>query len=85
MDGTCGTHGDKRNAYRVLVINAEGEIPVRRPSRCGWKDTIKMALKRNGLGGNGLYSSGSWQGQVAGYSEHANESGSINCRNFLSR
>jgi hypothetical protein len=33
----------KRNAYRVLVGNAEGMRPLGRP-RCRWEDKIKMDL-----------------------------------------
>jgi len=31
MHGTCSMHGVKRNAYRVLVGEHEGKIPLWRP------------------------------------------------------
>jgi len=33
MGGACGTYGDRRGAYRVLVGKPEGKRPPRRP-RC---------------------------------------------------
>jgi hypothetical protein len=30
MDGACGTHGEKRNAYRILVGKPEGKRPLGR-------------------------------------------------------
>jgi hypothetical protein len=44
MGKVCGTHGEKRNAYRVLAGNPEGKRPLgRRKHR--WEDNIKMDLK----------------------------------------
>jgi hypothetical protein len=41
---TCGTHGEGRGFYRVLVGRPEGKRPLRRPRR-RWKDNIKMDLR----------------------------------------
>jgi hypothetical protein len=41
MGGARSTHGDKRNAYRVLVEKPEGKRPLRRPRR-RWEVNIKM-------------------------------------------
>jgi hypothetical protein len=46
----CNTHGDKRNAYRVLVGKSEGKRPLRRP-RSRYEDNIKMGLREIGCGG----------------------------------
>jgi hypothetical protein len=35
--------GETRNAYRLLVVKPEGNIPLRRPRR-RWVDNIKMGL-----------------------------------------
>jgi hypothetical protein len=40
----------KRNAYRILVGNPEGKIPLGRP-RHKWVDNIKMDLIDIGLDG----------------------------------
>jgi hypothetical protein len=36
--------GDRRGAYRVLVVRPCGERPLGRPRR-RWKDNIKMEVK----------------------------------------
>jgi hypothetical protein len=36
--------GEKRNAYKILVGNAEGKRPLGRPRR-RWVDNIKMDLR----------------------------------------
>jgi hypothetical protein len=36
--------GEKRNAYRILVVNPEGKRPLGRPRR-RWVDNIKMDLR----------------------------------------
>jgi hypothetical protein len=33
MGGTCGTYGENRNAYRVVIRKLEGKRPLGRPSR----------------------------------------------------
>jgi hypothetical protein len=48
VGGTCGTNGEKRNVYRLLVVNPEGKRPLGRP-RHGWIDNIKMDLLEIGL------------------------------------
>jgi hypothetical protein len=40
----------KRNAYRILVGNPEGKIPLGRPRR-RWVDNIKMDLRKIGWDG----------------------------------
>jgi hypothetical protein len=42
--------GEKRNTYRLLVVNPEGKRPLGRP-RCRWVDIIKMDLLEIGWGG----------------------------------
>jgi hypothetical protein len=68
---TCGTHGEGRGVYRVLVGRPEGKRPLGRPRR-RWKDNIKMDLREIGIDG------ANWIQVVAGLCEHGNEpSGSI--------
>jgi hypothetical protein len=45
MGGPYGTHGGKRNAYRVLVVIPEGKRPLGR-LRLIWEDIIKMDLEQ---------------------------------------
>jgi hypothetical protein len=61
-----------RNAYRTLIGKSERKRPLRRP-RCMRKDDIKMYHVINRVGGFGLDKSGSGQGPMAGFCEHANE------------
>jgi hypothetical protein len=49
MGGACSTNGEKRNAYRLLVGNPEGRIPLGRPRR-RWVDNIRMNLAEVGWG-----------------------------------
>jgi hypothetical protein len=49
MDRACSTHGEKRNAYRVLVGRPEGKRTLGRPG--SREDNIKMDLRETGLGG----------------------------------
>jgi hypothetical protein len=49
VGGACGTNGEKRNVYRLLVENPEGKRSLGRP-RHGWIDNIKMDLLEIGLG-----------------------------------
>jgi hypothetical protein len=51
MGRSCSTSGGKRNAYRILVENPEGERPLVRP-RLRWVDNIKMNLRE--IGRNGM-------------------------------
>jgi hypothetical protein len=44
MGGVCSMHGERRNAFRVLVGKLEGKRPPGR-SECRWKDNIKMHLR----------------------------------------
>jgi hypothetical protein len=50
MGRVCSTHGEKRNAYRILVGKPEGKRPLGRPRR-RWVDNIKMDLREIGLDG----------------------------------
>jgi hypothetical protein len=49
MDRTYSTHGDKRNAWRVLVGTPEGKRLLGRPRHCR-EDNIKMDLREIGWG-----------------------------------
>jgi hypothetical protein len=40
MRKECNTHGEKRNAYRVLVGKPEEKRPLGRPRR-SWENNIK--------------------------------------------
>jgi hypothetical protein len=53
MGGACSTHGEKRNAYRILVGKPEGKRSLGRPIR-RWEDNIKMDLREIGWGWYGL-------------------------------
>jgi hypothetical protein len=48
--GTCGTHGEGRGVYKVLVGGPEGKRPPRRP-RLKWEDNIKTDLRERGIDG----------------------------------
>jgi hypothetical protein len=50
VGGTCGTHGEGRGVYRVLVGMLEGKRPLGRPRR-RWEDNIKMDLWEIGMDG----------------------------------
>jgi hypothetical protein len=50
VGGTCGTHGEGRGVYRVLVERPEGKRPLGRPRR-RWEDNIKMDLREIGIDG----------------------------------
>jgi hypothetical protein len=45
----CGTHGDMRNAYKVLITKPQGKRALGRP-RCKWKD-ITTNLRGTGCEG----------------------------------
>jgi hypothetical protein len=44
MGGVCTMHGERSNAFRVLVGKLEGKRPPGRPER-RWMDNIKMHLR----------------------------------------
>jgi hypothetical protein len=44
VGGTCGTHGEGRGVYRVLVGRPEGRRPSGRPKR-RWEGNIKLYLR----------------------------------------
>jgi hypothetical protein len=46
----CGTHGEGRGAYRVLVGRPEAKRPGGRP-KSRWEDNIKMDLREIGIDG----------------------------------
>jgi hypothetical protein len=50
VGGTCGTHGEGRGVYRVLVGRPEGKRPLERPRR-RWEDNIKTDLRKIGIDG----------------------------------
>jgi hypothetical protein len=50
MGRACGTNGEKRNAYRILVGSPKGKRPLGRPRR-RWVDNITMDLREIGLDG----------------------------------
>jgi hypothetical protein len=47
---TCGTHGEGRGVYRVLVGRPEGKRTLGRPRR-RWEDNIKMDFREIGIDG----------------------------------
>jgi hypothetical protein len=53
VGGTCGTHGEGRGVYRVLVGRTEAKRPLAR-SRRRWDDNIKIDLREMGLGRTGF-------------------------------
>jgi hypothetical protein len=48
--GHAALMGEKRNAYRILVVKPEGKRPLGRPRR-RWVDNIKMDLREVGRDG----------------------------------
>jgi hypothetical protein len=50
MGRECGTNGEKRNAYSILVGKPEGKRPLGRRRR-RWVDIIKIDLRVIGWGG----------------------------------
>jgi len=50
MGGACGTYGERRGVYGVLVKKPEGKRPLGRPRR-RWGDNIKMDIQEVGCGG----------------------------------
>jgi hypothetical protein len=50
VGGTCGTHGEGRGVYRVLVGRPECMKPLGRP-RHRWEDNIKLDLREIGIHG----------------------------------
>jgi hypothetical protein len=50
MGRVCSTHGEKRNAYSILVRKPEGKRPLVTLSRT-WEDNIKMDLRKTKWGG----------------------------------
>jgi hypothetical protein len=44
MGRICGTYGERRGAYRALVVKIEGRRPLERPRR-RWEDNIKTDLR----------------------------------------
>jgi hypothetical protein len=50
VGGTCGTHGEGRGVYRVLIGRPEGKRPLGRPRR-RWEDNIKIDLRKIGFDG----------------------------------
>jgi hypothetical protein len=44
IGGTCSSHGEVRNAYKILTGKPEGKRRLGRPRR-RWEDNIKMDLR----------------------------------------
>jgi hypothetical protein len=77
MGRARSTHGEKRNAFRILVVKPNGKRQLGR-HRCRWEDYIKMDHRDVGCGAV------DWihlaQGPVEASCEHGNEpSGSMKC------
>jgi hypothetical protein len=51
--GHVARMGEKRNAYRILVVKPEEKRPTGKPRR-RWVDNIKMGLTRDRIGWYGL-------------------------------
>jgi hypothetical protein len=51
MGRACSTHGEKRDAYRILVGKPEGKRSLGIP-RNRWEDNIKMDLREIGWNDN---------------------------------
>jgi hypothetical protein len=49
MGGACSTYGERRGAYKVLVVKPEGKRALGRPRR-RWEDNIEMDLLEVGRG-----------------------------------
>jgi hypothetical protein len=76
MGRTCSTHGELRNAYKILITERERKRPHGKPRR-RWEDYVPMDLREIECV-CGLDASGSGQGPVAGSCENGNElSGSL--------
>jgi len=50
ISGACGTYGDRRGIYRVLVGKPEVKRPLGKPM-CRWEDNIKTNLSEVRCGG----------------------------------
>jgi len=50
MIRTCSTHGDMRNAYKILVGKPEGRRPLEKTKR-RWEDNMRMDLRETGWEG----------------------------------
>jgi hypothetical protein len=50
MGNPCSTHGEKRDAYRILEGKSEEKRPLERPRR-RWEDNIRMDHRETGWGG----------------------------------
>jgi len=74
--------GERRGAYRVLVMEPDVKRTLRRP-RDRWEDNIKMDLREVGWGYR-LNWSGSGQGQVADSCECGNDPPALSVSFFTS-
>jgi hypothetical protein len=50
MGRACSTHGETKNAYRILVGKPQGKSPLGKPRRRR-EDNIRMDLRGIGWGG----------------------------------
>jgi hypothetical protein len=73
MGEVCSTHGEIRNAYKIVFGKSEGKSLFGRQRRRSIWENISMYIKGNRVGGCGLDLSGSGYGPVAGCCEHGNE------------
>jgi hypothetical protein len=55
VGGTCGTHGEGRGVYRVLIGRPEGKKPLGRPRLSG-RITLRWTLGRQGSRGRTRFS-----------------------------
>jgi hypothetical protein len=51
VGGTCGTHGEGRGTYGVLIGRPERKRPLGRPRR-RWENNIKMDIREIGIDGS---------------------------------
>jgi hypothetical protein len=74
---TCGTYGEGRGAYRVLVWRPEVKRPLGRPRR-RWEDNIKIDLGEIGIDGEKWIRLAQDRFQWRVFCEHSDEpSGSV--------
>jgi hypothetical protein len=50
VGGTCGTHGEGRSVYELLIGRSKVKRLLERPRR-RWDDNIKMDLREKGIDG----------------------------------
>jgi hypothetical protein len=79
---TCITHGEMRNACKILVGKTEGNRPLGGPRRRRW-DNIRMDFTEIGWEVVDWFHLDQERDRGRGSCKHGNElSGSIKCRKF---